>query len=230
MDVRAAGLLFSVSLALAGALVAAPVLGPRLARADGPPTCESFEAEYALAANLKLADTFMGAGDGVFPTGPGKIVLRWSHPDPDRLAVEMVSYELHMPFTLSSSALLWSAKVISNTTGRASAEGRGVVAAGTLHDRTIRWDTPLSNYHVDGTIQCDGSLCGRFGAPAAGVNEVHIPARSIPWKPFELAPDRKTFSMDYAVISHADSPKQTTLISLAGREMRRTCLGAKAGE
>jgi hypothetical protein len=214
---------------LASAFVAAPVLEARVARADQP-SCDPSEVEYALAANLRLADTFMGAGDGIFPTGPGKIVLRWSHPERDHPAVEMLSYELHMPFTLSTQALVWSAKVVSDTTARATPDGRGIVAAGSLWDRTIRWDSPLNGYHVDGTVRCEGSLCGKFGAPAAGVNEVHIPPASLAFKAFELAPDRKTFTMEYVVISRADSPKQTTLIALAGREVRRSCIGAKGAE
>jgi hypothetical protein len=33
--------------------------------------------------------------------------------------------------------------------------------------------------------------------------------------------------MDYVVVSRADSPKQTTLVSLAGREVRRACVAAR---
>ena len=211
---------------LASALAAAPVFDARIAHADAA-ACDSYEVEYTLAANLQLTDTFMGAGNGVFPTGPGRVVLRWSHPAPDRVAVEMVSYELRQPFTMSTHALVWSATLASDTTARGTQDGRGVVATGAFQGRTIRWDRPVNGYHVDGTLHCDGSLCGKFGAPPAGSSDVHIPPGPIAFKPFELSPDGKTFSMDYVVVSRADSPKQTTLVALAGREVRRTCMGAK---
>ncbi len=203
----------------------------------GPPTealaedspCDRYETEYALAANFKLADTFLGAGDGVFPTGPGKVVLRWNRAVPDRVSVEMVSYELRQPFTMSTSALVWSAKLFSDTTARGTPDGRGIIATGTLQGRSSRWEGPLNGYRVDGTVRCEGSLCGRFGAPAPGTSDVHIPPSAVSFQPFALSPDGKTFTMAYVVVSRADSPKQTTLISLAGREVRRSCLGANGG-
>jgi hypothetical protein len=34
----------------------------------------------------------------------------------------------------------------------------------------------------------------------------------------------KTFSMAFVQTAHAESPKQTTFESVAGREMKRTCV------
>ncbi len=209
-------------LAVLAVIFAAPSLPS--ARADGPP-CDGYEAEYSLAANFKLTDTFLGAGNGVFPTGPGKVVLRWSR-EADRVSVEMLSYELHQPFTMNTSALLWSAKLFSNTTATATPDARGVVTTGLLRpdQRELRWEGPVNGYRVDGTVQCDGSLCGRFGAPPPGTSPVHLPPNAVPFNAFHLSADRTTFTMDYAVVARADSPKQTTLIALAGREVRRVCV------
>jgi hypothetical protein len=211
---------------VASAFVAAPLFDARVARGD-PASCDTYEVEYTLAANFQIADTFMGAGNGVFPTGPGRVVLRWSHPARDQVAVEMLSYELRQPFTMSTHALLWSATLVSDTTAHATADARGIVTTGSQQGRTIRWDRPLNGYHVDGTLTCDGSLCGKFGAPPAGITGVHIPPKGVAFKPFELSADGKTFTMDYVVVDRADSPKQTTLVALAGREVRRTCVSPK---
>jgi hypothetical protein len=210
----------------AGLFVAAPIFDARVARADTA-SCDSYEVEYTLSANFKLDDTFMGAGNGIFPTGPGRVVLRWSHVAPASAVVEMLSYEMHQPFAMSTHALLWSAKLVSDTMARATSDSRGVVTTGALEGRTIRWEHPVNGYHVDGTLDCEGSLCGKFGAPPSGKSDVHVPPHAVGFKPFELSADGKTFTMDYVVVSKADSPKQTTLIAIAGREAKRTCVASK---
>ncbi len=133
----------------------------------------------------------------------------------------MVSYELRQPFTMSTSALVWSAKLFSDTTARGTPDGRGIIATGTLQGRSIRWEGPLNGYRVDGTVRCEGSLCGSVRRAGTGTSDVHIPPSAVSFQPFALSPDGKTFTMAYVVVSRADSPKQTTLISLAGREVRR---------
>jgi len=212
--------------ALGAALVASPLADPRAAQADEP-ACDTVEVEYALSANLKLADTFMGAGDGVYRTGPGRVVVRWSHPEQEHGVAQMISYELHQPFNMETTALFWSAKLASDSTAQGTPDRCGMVASGSFAGRRLTWGSAVNGYHIDGNVRCEGSLCGRFGAPVSGDNVIRIAPSQVPFKPFEFAADRKTFTMDYVVVSRADSPKQTTLVSLAGREVRRACVAAR---
>jgi hypothetical protein len=82
----------------------------------------------------------------------------------------------------------------------------------------------MHTYRTDGTTTCDGSLCGKFGAPPPGVSEVHIGPRSVQLASFRFAPGMKTFSMAQVQTSHADSPSQTTSEAISGREVKRTCV------
>src|SRR5580658_7037099 len=73
-------------------------LVPSVASATGDPECGVVDVEYAASANLKVTDTTMGAGDGVYRIGPGHIVLRFdAHGGPS--AVRMLVYEMPQHFT-----------------------------------------------------------------------------------------------------------------------------------
>jgi len=199
-------------------------LAPGRASADGP-ACSGWDVEYALNGNLKLADTMMGAADGVYPIGPGRAVIHFE----DRGGqpgghAKLTSYTIHEHVSVTSKALFLSATVVTDTNSRAAPDGSGVIVEGNLTDHTLGWSGPVRSFKTDGTMTCDGSLCGKFGAPAPGSSEVHIGPRSFQPASFQFGPDMKTFSMAFVQTAHADSPKQTTFESVAGRETKRTCV------
>jgi hypothetical protein len=194
------------------------------ASADGP-TCSGWEIEYALNGSLKLADTPMGAADGVHPVGPGRAVVRFEdHGGQPGGHARVVAYGMHEHVTVTSKALFLSATVVTDTSSRGVSDGNGVVAEGALNDHTLVWSSPIRTYHTDGTITCDGGLCGKLGAPPPGTTEVHIGPRPIQPAAFQYSSDMKTFSMGYVQTDRSESPRQTTYEAISGREVRRTCL------
>jgi hypothetical protein len=199
-------------------------LAPTRASADGP-ACSAWDVEYALNGSLKLTDTMMGAADGVYPIGPGRAVIHFE----DRGGqpgghAKLTTYGIHEHLSITSKAVFLSATVVTDTNSRAAPDGNGVIAEGNLADHTLTWSGPVRSYKTDGTMTCDGSLCGKFGAPAQGSTEVHIGPRSFQPPPFQFGPDMKTFSMAFVQTAHAESPKQTTFEAIAGRETKRTCV------
>jgi hypothetical protein len=203
------------------ALGIALALAPSRAVADAP-ACTAWELEYALNGNLKITDTPLGAGDGVYPVGPGKAVIRYE----DRGGqpgghAKLVAYTIHQHVSVTSKALMFHATVVTDTDSHVT---DAVATEGSLVDHTLSWSAPVRTYRSDGTMNCEGNLCGKFGAPPAGTTEVHMGPRSVQLASFLFAPDFKTFSMAYTLTSQSDSPKQTTYSAIAGREMKRTCV------
>ena len=202
------------------------VAADRTASADDPPSaCAAYDVEYVLAANVQLSDTVMGAGDGVHKIGPGRLVLRVESQG-DKLAghVRMLAYDMRDGFTVNAKAIFWQTVVTNNTRTSATPDATGTIAQGTLGERTLRWDTPINGLHTDGTVTCEGSFCGKFGAPPEGTSDVHYPPHLVTFSPFEFDAEKKTFTMAYSIVSKGESPRQTSRISLAGRETRRTCV------
>jgi hypothetical protein len=191
---------------------------------DAPAACGAFDVEYALAANVQLSDTTMGAGDGIHPIGPGRVLLRVESQG-GQLAghVRMLVYEMKDYFTIVAKALFWGTRVTNDTRTVATPDAAGTIASGTLTGRTLKWDTVLNGMHSDGTVTCDGSLCGKFGAPPAGQSPVHTTPVPVTFQSFEFDADKKTFTMGLSVVSRFESPRQTSRIALAGREVKRTC-------
>lgn len=209
----ACGIVASAVVALAAA--------PRSAAADGP-TCSAWDVEYGLNGNLKVTDTPLGAGDGVYPVGPGRAVIRFE----DRGGqpgghAKLTAYTIHEHLTVTSKALMFSATVVTDTQSKVA---DGVAAEGELAQRTLTWGTPVRTYRSDGTLTCEGNLCGKFGAPPPGASEVHMGPRNVQLAPFQFSADFKTFSMGYTQTSQSDSPKQTTFSAVSGRETKRTCV------
>lgn len=199
------------------------------ATADDPPAaCAAWDVEYGLSARLQLDETPMGEGDGVYPIGPGRVVLRFE----DRNgqpggAVSMLAYAMREHFVVKSKTLFWTTTVTTDTATRATPDVCSSAAEGTLVDHTIQWKTQVRGYRTDGTLECDGSMCGKFGAPPPGKSELHIPPGPVAFKPFEFAPDKATFTMAKTQVSKTEMPKQTGFVALAGRETKRTCVTTK---
>jgi hypothetical protein len=209
-----------------GAAVAAISLGLTTApaSADGP-ACSAWDVEYALNGNMKLADTMMGAADGIYPIGPGRAVVRFEDRGGQPAGhARLTAYGIHERIAITSKALFMSATLVTETNSRAAADGNGLVTEGNLNDHTLAWSGPMRAYRTDGTTTCDGSLCGKFGAPPQGVSQVHMGPRTVQPAPFQFGPDMKTFSMSYIQTAQSDSPKQTTYEAVSGREVRRTCV------
>ena len=211
---------------VASALVAAAsvALLPGRASADDP-ACDAWEVEYALSANLQLRDTPMGEGDGIYRIGPGSVVVRFE----DRGgrpggSAKMLSYRMREYFQITSKTLFWTTSVTTDTRTDTIPDQCAVVAEGKLVDRVLRWSTPVRGYHTDGTLTCDGSLCGKFGAPPPGRSELHIPPGPVQFSPFQYSADLKTFTMANTFVSKTSMPKQTGYVALAGREMRHSCV------
>jgi hypothetical protein len=184
--------------------------------------CAVADVQYDLAASLRITDTMLGAGDGVHRIGPGRVVLRFDDRSGTGRA-NLLSYDLRESFTVVSSVLFWSTRVKSNLRMSASRAPASIVD-GTLDGRTLRWDGQAQGVRTDGTLECDGSMCGKFGAPPSGTSEIHDAPAPLALQAFQFSADMKTFTMPFAVISESSSPKERTLVSIAGREAKRACV------
>src|SRR5215472_3483749 len=129
------GPLWAGLVAAAAGLLALPVT-PRQARAQDAAACDAWDVEYLLAANVRLSDTRMGAGDGVYPIGPGKLVLRV---DARSGATRMIDYQMKDTFTVVAKTLFWGTRVTNDTWTKVTPNSCGVAAEGVLRERTLRW-------------------------------------------------------------------------------------------
>ncbi len=170
----------------------------------------------------------MGQGDGVYTIGPGSVVLRFE----DRGGrpgghAWMTSYVMRERFTIKSKTLFWTTTVVTDTRTRGTPEACGIVAEGRLEGTTLAWSTPVRGYRTDGTLACDGSLCGKFGAPPPGQSPFHTGPGPVPFHTFEFAKDGSTFVMTETFVSQTEVPHQTAYVTLAGREVKRTCVSGR---
>jgi hypothetical protein len=199
-------------------------LSPHGASAQAPaPPCEEWDVEYALAGSMELSDTPMGQGDGVYSIGPGRMSLRFE----DRGGqpggrVKMIAYDMHQAFAVVAKTLFWKTTVQNN------ARTLGVVEAcgqpeGMLEATAVTWKTPINGFRTDGTLTCDGSFCGKFGAPPPGESPLHLGPNAIVFQPLRFSSDMKTFTMAKTFVARTEAPKQTAYIAIAGRETGRSC-------
>ncbi len=214
-----------LAIAIATAIAAgAPSLDSLPAAAADAP-CAGWQIEYLLNARVKISDTTLGAGDGLFPNGPGKLVLRFE----DRGGqpggkVKLVDYQMKDNFTVVSHALLWRVSVTADSVTRTTPDSCGVAGQGVLEGRALRWTGVWSGMRTDGSLICSGAFCGKFGAPPAGRSALHIAPHPVTFTAFEYAADFKTFRTGYSIVSRQASPSQTSRIALSGREVQRSCV------
>ena len=216
----------SHSILLLGAILAGALPAHTGPTDSDVPQCGVTEVEYVLSATLQITDTMMGAGDGVHVVGPGRALVRFDGRSGARRA-SLLAYDLRESFTVVSSVLFWATRVRSHLRLSAS-RAPASVADGAMVGQTLRWEGRANGPRTDGTLDCEGFMCGKFGAPPSGTSEVHDGPTSIELAPFQFSPDMKTFTMPFALLSKSDSPKQRTLVSIAGREVQRTCVRASA--
>ena len=191
-----------------------------------PTNCDAWRVEYALSANLKLSDTPLGQGDGVFRIGPGKVVLLFDNVGgTPGGAVKMLSYQMKDNFTVKTRTLFWNTTVTNDTQTRGTPDACGVVARGKLDGKSqLNWSSPVLGYRVDGNITCNGSLCGKFGAPPPGTTAIHIGPSPVQFSPFQLRADLRGLQMPFTFVTKTKMPKQTSYVALAGTELKRACV------
>ena len=193
-----------------------------MARSDDTP-CTAWEIEYELTGTLRISNTMMGAGDGSHIVGPGKLVLRFDdaggRPGGN---VTVASYEMATHFTVDAHFLGIGTTVANDTLTKSTGGACAPVARGFIgDDRTMRWQAPWTGIRTDGTLTCSGT-CGRFGAPARGRSELHMPPHSVAFGSFAFTANRTAFLMSYAVVDQTSN--DTASLSLSGRETRRSCV------
>jgi hypothetical protein len=197
----------------------------KTAEAQEAEPCDVLEIDYVLAGRLKLADTPMGAGDGVFDIGPGAVTLRIPNAGGTLGGeVEMTKYSMREYFKINATTAFFTTHVITDTHTLVTPDASGAVARGTLSNGVLQWSTPLAGYRAEGFLTCDGSMCGKFGAPPPGKSVFHEPVQTVKFEPWKMGADAKTLAMPQTLVSKTESPKQTAYMALSGRETRRTCV------
>ena len=215
---RLASLAFA---ALSLTLVPRPAAA-QIPASDATPGCTRWEIQYAIAGTLQITETTMGAGNGTFPVGPGTLVLRVDTQAPRAM---LLRFDLHEHFALHPNAVMWNATVVTDSTVHVAPDGTGAAASGRWSgDGVLQWDAPLRNYRSEAALTCDGSLCGKFGAPPQGRSQLHQTPSAIRLPPFRFDREGQTFQMDFTLVSSSEAPHQRTYLALAGRSMARTCI------
>jgi hypothetical protein len=136
----------------------------------------------------------------------------------------MTAYEMRENFKIESTTLFWKTHVVTASKTTVGKDACGVAARGTLSGTTLQWTTPVQGYRTNGTLTCDGSLCGSFGAPPSGTSQLNVPPHNVQFNAFQFSPDMKTFTMGDTFVSKTTQPQQTAHITLSGRETRRACV------
>jgi hypothetical protein len=211
-------LLTSVTLALA---LAAEMMSS--ARAETEP-CRTIEIDYALDGQLRLTDTPMGKGDGVYPVGPGTAVVRFEVQNGAPAGpAELVAYEMSERFRIDSRAVFWETHVTTDARTTVREDPCGVVARGALSGSRLDWSSDVRGARTDGRLICEGSLCGKFGAPPAGESPLHVAPHPVRFAAWAFTPDLARFTMASSWSAHSESPRQTSYVALVGREVSRRC-------
>jgi hypothetical protein len=202
----------ALAIACVSLLLSAP------ARAE--PACEAVDVEYAFSANLLLTGTPLGEGNGLHPIGPGRAVLRYERGG----RVTMRSCSLHMKFVTHAKTLFWKTTIETDALTRWSPDARGVVAEGKLEGGRVIWTGPTRGFETDGILTCSGAMCGKFGVPPEGESALHMKPTPKDLRPFEVSADLATVKMPYTKIAQTESPPQTSIVAVHGREVGRTCV------
>ncbi len=218
----------SGSAALVAVLLSAHFTSAVDAAVEPQPTCDAWRVEYALAANLKLTNTPHGAGNGTYTVGPGRAVILFEeHQGEPHRHAELLGYSMQEQFTMKPSSIFGSATIIADLTTE-TAEGCGV-AFGVVSGNELSWTSPIHGYRSDGTIHCEGGLCGKFEAPPPGESGFSLPPQDVQFGPFTFGPDGSTVHDGSSTfVEKSELPKQTAYIALSGREVRRVCVQANS--
>jgi hypothetical protein len=216
-----------IIIAAAVATLGGFVVGTTRPAAAADEACPVSDVEYSVVANVYIRDTPFGAGNGVYSLGSGRMRLRIEE-QAGHKSVKLMSYELVNRLTVEAKVAMLSTKVVTTSQTSTARDACNGSAQGTLFDGTLIWSTKVLGYHSDGTMECSGSMCGRFGAPPRGTSPFHDTPPVLTFSPFTFSPDGSTFTMPYTIVSKSDSPQQTTRLALSGRRVKQEC-AAPAG-
>jgi hypothetical protein len=219
------------SLAIAAISITAAVflagMSPPVGAAEES-ACPVFDVEYNVTASVVIKNTVFGAANGMYPMGSGKITLRIAE-QAGLASVKLMSYELTNQLTVDARVVMLSTKVVTASHTSAARDACDGSAQGTLHNGILTWNSRVLGYRSDGTMECSGSMCGKFGAPPNGTSPYHDTPLAMKFSPFSFSPDRVTFTMPYILASKSDSPKQTTYMALSGRRAKQLCAAPQVG-
>ena len=172
--------------------------------------------DYTLAG-VPVRDTAMGAANGDWAVG------RTTTCASDRRApVRIRGFLVLVKEFASVARTKFTTDVMDTATPTATCSS----AEGTVAGTKLSWDSKVRAFKIDGSLTCEGAMCGKFGGPPSGKSDYHMPARDVQFAPWEYAADMKTFTMAASLVSSGDSPKQSTYLTIAGREVKRTCVRA----
>ncbi len=213
----------ALTFAVSAAVVAIVAASSRAAVADDPP-CDAWEVEYTLAGTCAVRDTAMGAANGDWAVGPGTTTVRFdAAAGPGPGPAKLLSFSIKEFFT----SVVLGTKFTTDVTDTATPTTTCSAAEGTVAGTKLAWDSKVRAFKIDGSLTCEGAMCGKFGGPPSGKSDYHMPAHDVEFSPWEFAGDMKTFTMAASLVSRGDSPKQSTYLTIAGREVKRTCIRAK---
>ncbi len=186
---------------------------------------------------LTLRDTMMGIGDANRNVGPGTATIRFESIDgsPGGRAY-LLQLEISVNFTVPPAT--------TNLVGTAGHEYDtgpcGAAAVGTVQGDVLTWsdftgtaqgtsDPPnLHGYIAEGTITCDGPLCGTFGAPPQGTTDKIDGPYDIRFEPWRLSADAGAFFAPCFVTQQ--DLNSTVRLQAYGVESSRECVTAQACE
>lgn len=214
----------------AGILLAASVpvrparVGSALPAARG--ACSATVVRYGIGGRMRLQNTPMNAGNGVYRVGPGRLDLAFegAHGRPGAGPVQLRSYRLPMRFSYTVSVIGMRTTVAVRAISRAVPDGSGAVARGHVERGVLTWSGPVRGYRTAGTVTCSGAMCGRFGMPPPGATRFSDGPTAVHFKAFRFRlSDIGTFTMESAEVPRLSRLRATVAVSLAGRELVRKC-------
>jgi hypothetical protein len=205
------------------ACVGLAITATRVSHAEDVAGCALYEAEYVIVAHLVVRNTILGAANGEYPMGSGRMKLRVQTLE-DHAEVRMISYDTDNDLSIDARIGPFVATVLSRSRTTVTPGPCAGSARGTLRGGTLTWSSSVAGYRTDGTMQCTGSMCGQHGAPPRGESALHEVPPAVMFKAFAFSPDGETFTMPYALISRSETPRQTTYLALAGRRVRQSCI------
>jgi hypothetical protein len=185
--------------------------------------CPVADLDYDIVAHVVIRNTAFGAANGEYTLGSGTMRLRVRGRE-EQGSVSLMFFELVNHLTVVVRAPVMSGQIVTLSRTTVSHDAPEGSAQGTISGGVITWTTNVAGYRSDGTIECTGSACGRFGAPAKGVSPLHEARPTMMFNSFTFSADGSTFTMPYALLSKSESPRQTTYLALSGRRVRRTCV------
>lgn len=185
---------------------------------------------------LLLRDTMMAIGDGNHNIGPGNATIRFENIDgkPGGKAY-LLEFTISIDFTAPPATTN-----LVGTMGHDYEGPCGSCAVGNIEGDKLTWSDfagtaygtdqapNVHSFFSEGTITCDGPLCGSFGAPPQGTTPNSDGPYDLRFETWILAADASTFFAP-PFITQQDL-NSTTRIQVYGVEKSRECKSFQACE